>query len=283
MSIGSTPEGSAARAQVGEETPWQLKMFSKTLKKQQKLRLLLRQIGDTRGKDCLLITNGDNNGALNYHFRAHGGTWTWVENEDDHIAEMEELLGETVHAGSYSRIPVDDEAFDVVVCIDVHEHLEDCAPFNRELVRVVRPGGTVVVTTPNGDPWKPVTLLKNSIGMTKEHYGHVVIGYNVRQHSEMLEGVGLRRTGSGSYSKFFTEMVELMINFAYVKVLAKKSKTEVKQGTIAPSSGDQLRSVQKQYRIYSAVYPFLWAVSKLDLLLFFVTGYAVSVVTRRPE
>jgi len=282
--MSANPQGSAGRtvAPAAADTPWQLKMFSKTLKKQQKLALLLRQIGNTDGKRCLLITNGDNNGALNYKFRAHGGDWSWVENEADNIAEMQELLGDTVHKGEPDAIPCDDESFDVVVTIDVHEHLDDCTTFNREVCRVTRAGGIAVVTTPNGDGYKPVTLLKSAIGMGKEHYGHTVIGYNAKQHSAMLREAGLEPLSAGSYSKFFTEMLELSINFAYVKVLSKKSKTEVKQGTIAPTSGEQMESVKKQYKMYARVYPFLLAISKLDLLLFFFTGYAVSVVARRP-
>ena len=263
-------------------TPWQLQLFSKSLKKKQKLALLLDQIGDTSGKRCLLITNGDNNGALNYHFRANGGDWTWVENEEDHVQEMSELLREPVLLGSATHIPVDDAAFDVVVTIDVHEHLNDPMAFNRELKRAVKRGGMVVVSTPNGDPWKPAIILKNAIGMTKEKYGHVVVGYNVKQHKKMLSGVGLVPTGSGSYAKFFSEFLELIINFAYVMILSKKSEAKVKQGTIAPSSAAQLKSVQKQYQMYSMIYPVLWIVSKLDLLLLPFTGYAVSVVARRP-
>ena len=274
--------GSAGTAS-GESTPWQLKMFSKTLKKKQKLALLLRQMGDIEGRRCMLVTNGDNNGAMNHHIRSHGGDWTWVENEAEQIPAMAELLGDPVLAGTPERIPAEDATFDLIVSIDVHEHLIDPSVFNRELARVVRPGGTVIVTTPNGDAWKPVTLLKNAVGMTKEKYGHYVIGYNVRQHSQMLERVGLQAVAAGSYSKFFTEMLEFGINFAYVMVLSKKSTTEVKQGTIAPSSGEQLKSVAKQYKLYSLLYPFLWTVSKFDLLLFFFTGYAVSVVGRRPE
>lgn len=265
-----------------EDIPWQLKMFSKSLKKQQKLNLLLRQIGDTRQRKCLLVTNGDNNGALNHHFRSHGGAWTWVENEADHIAEMRDLLGDPVLKGDPQRIPAGDAAFDVVVTIDVHEHLEDCSAFNREIARVTRPGGTVVVTTPNDGPWKPVNMVKALLGMSKEKYGHFVIGYTVDQHRRMLSEVGLSPMSSGSYSKFFTESLELAINFAYVMVLSKKSEENVKAGTIAPSSAEQLRSVQKQYRIYSAAYPLLYTISKLDLLLFPFTGYAVSVACRKP-
>ncbi|MGB5296460.1 MAG: class I SAM-dependent methyltransferase, partial [Thermoanaerobaculia bacterium] len=128
------------------------------------MNLLLEQIGNVVGKQCLLITNGDNNGALNYHFRSHGGDWTWVENEPDQIPEIETFLGDSVLAGDAESIPAADGSFDVVVSIDVHEHLDDCDAFNRELFRVARPGGMIVVTTPNGGNWRPLTVLKNLVG-----------------------------------------------------------------------------------------------------------------------
>ena len=266
-----------------QNLPWQLRLFSKSLKKQQKLALLLEQIEECDDKDCILVTHGDNNGALNFHFRAHGGRWTWVENEVKRIAEMEELLGDEVLAGAPSRIPVDDASFDLAVSIDVHEHLDDCTGFNRELHRVVRPGGRVVVTTPNGDPWKPVSVLKQWSGMTKEVYGHKVLGYNVEQHEAMLETVGFETIAAGSYSKFFTELAELAINLVYVKILARRGGSQVEAGIIAPSSREQLRSVERQYRIYALIYPALYAFTRLDLLLLPLTGYAVSVVAQKPE
>jgi SAM-dependent methyltransferase len=259
-----------------------LRLFSRSLKKRQKLDLLLRQIGNTSGRRCLLVTNGDNNGALNWHFREHGGDWTWVENEDTHIAQMAELLGEEVLKGEPDRIPVEGATCDVVVSIDVHEHLDDCRAFNRELKRIAKPGGLVVVTTPNGDSWKPVTLLKRLVGMSRQHYGHVVIGYNVEQHKAMLTEAGLEPLDAASYSKFFTEMIELAINFTYVKVFSGRGRAQVREGTIAPSSAEQLRAVEKQYRLYAMAYPLLYAVSRLDALLLSLTGYAVSVRSRRP-
>jgi hypothetical protein len=164
--------------------------------------------------------------------------------------------------------------------IDFHHHLLDCTEFNRELKRVTKPGGYVIVTTPNGSAWKLATLLKRLLGMNREKYGHVVWGYTVRQHEEMLSAVGFDPVTSGSYSRFFTELIELSINFMYVSVLPRK-KTRAASGQIAPSTRDQLRAVEKQYRLYAAVYPVLLAISKLDLLLPFTTGYAVSVVARR--
>lgn len=273
---------SHAAAPAPTSVPWQLRMFSKSLKKRQKLALLLRQIGNVDGKDCLLITNGDNNGALNWHFRAHGGRWTWVENEDETIPEMEQLLGEKVLRGDPSAIPLPDASFDVVVSIDVHEHLEDCAPFSRELHRVTRPDGLVAVTTPSGDEGKVVTRLKNRIGMTKERYGHHVVGYTVEQHERMLREAGLEPVASGGYSRLFTELIELAINYVFVMVLGKKKKVEAKEGQIAPTTGRQVAKMEKQLRLWSLIFPVCWLVSRLDFLDPSSPGYAVSVVGRRP-
>ena len=47
------------------------------------------------------------------------------------------------------RIPLEDGAADVVAAIEVIEHLENPRAFARELVRLVKPGGWIFVTTPN--------------------------------------------------------------------------------------------------------------------------------------
>jgi 2-polyprenyl-3-methyl-5-hydroxy-6-metoxy-1,4-benzoquinol methylase len=47
------------------------------------------------------------------------------------------------------RIPLPDQSADVVAAVEVIEHLENPRDFMRKLVRLVKPGGWVVVTTPN--------------------------------------------------------------------------------------------------------------------------------------
>jgi len=47
------------------------------------------------------------------------------------------------------RLPIGDAAADVTAAIEVVEHLENPRAFVRELVRITKPGGWVVLTTPN--------------------------------------------------------------------------------------------------------------------------------------
>jgi SAM-dependent methyltransferase len=51
--------------------------------------------------------------------------------------------------GPDGRLPFPDAHFDATVSIEVVEHVEDQFAFLRELARVTRPGGKVIVTTPN--------------------------------------------------------------------------------------------------------------------------------------
>jgi len=47
------------------------------------------------------------------------------------------------------RVPLPDEFADTVVSVETIEHLENPRSFVRELARLAKPGGEVIVTTPN--------------------------------------------------------------------------------------------------------------------------------------
>jgi 2-polyprenyl-3-methyl-5-hydroxy-6-metoxy-1,4-benzoquinol methylase len=55
-------------------------------------------------------------------------------------------------------------SFDVVVAVEVLEHVDEDAAFVRNVARVLRDGGTFVLTTPNGD------FLPTHYGDHKRHY-----------------------------------------------------------------------------------------------------------------
>ncbi len=47
------------------------------------------------------------------------------------------------------KLPAEDSAFDLVVALALIEHLHNPDNFLREAIRIVRPGGALVVSTPN--------------------------------------------------------------------------------------------------------------------------------------
>jgi ubiquinone/menaquinone biosynthesis C-methylase UbiE len=266
-----------------DQEAWQLKLFRKSLKKQQKLKTLLEMLGDVKEQTCLLITCGDNIGAMNWHFKQHGGNWNWADAEHDSITQINQMTGDPVAEMDKDNpaLPFADNSFDVVMTIDVHEHLQTPPSVNKELARLVKPGGRVIVTTPNGDAGKLAVRIKLLIGMRPEDYGHVVIGYDIPDLEKQLQQVGLKPYANSSYARFFTEIMELVINFAYVKVLSKRSQAKVEKGQIAPQNIDQVKSVEKTIKMYSLIYPIFFLVSKLDFLDLSKRGYAVVVAARK--
>jgi SAM-dependent methyltransferase len=263
------------------QQPWQLEMFRRSLKKQQKLEALLAVMGDVSAQKCLLITCGDNNGALNWHFRAHGGDWTWGDVAGENLGEIGELLGEPVLHTPEGSLPFDNGGFDCVVSIDVLEHLDDDQPFLGELRRVLRPGGRAVVTVPNGDPKLFANRIKCRLGMTPEVYGHTRAGYTVVELRDSMQQAGFAPVSDSGYSRFFTEMMELIINFGYVFVLSRK-KGNAEWGHIAPTSAGELKTHGAAYRMYSLAFPIMRLVSSLDQVLRARTNNAVIVSALRP-
>ena len=65
----------------------------------------------------------------------------------------------------HAVLPFADSSFDLLVSIDVHEHLQRPELLVAEFVRVLKPGGRAVVTTPNGNERKLVVRLKRWSGM----------------------------------------------------------------------------------------------------------------------
>lgn len=79
---------------------------------------------------------------------ARYGTVTGVEISDASLERARMRgVGEVVQC-SITEMPFPDGHFDVAVCLDVVEHIEDEQGALRELHRVVRPGGSLMITVP---------------------------------------------------------------------------------------------------------------------------------------
>jgi 2-polyprenyl-3-methyl-5-hydroxy-6-metoxy-1,4-benzoquinol methylase len=66
-----------------------------------------------------------------------------------------------------SRLPFDDASLEVVACIETVEHVENPRALMRELARLVKPGGWVLVSTPN-----QLSLASKLCLLTKDEFLH---------------------------------------------------------------------------------------------------------------
>ena len=93
------------------------------------------------------------------------------------IAKGKGVTGHQVDAGDKS-LPFEDDCFDGIHCGDVIEHVFDTEAFIVEVLRVVKPGGVVILTTPNLAVWfNRIVLLFGTqpfhMNMTNKEGGHI--------------------------------------------------------------------------------------------------------------
>lgn len=264
---------------MSDQLPWQLRAFDKTLKKRMKARLIEDRLGDLGGARCLLVTCGENNGAINYYLRQRGGSWIWAEFESVAIDDMEELLDEPILrlTKDAPSIPLESDAFDLVIALDAHEHLPDPNAFTEEITRITKPGGRAIVSVPSANKRMLVSRMKRLVGMRESLYGHLVPGYEMGELKDMLTRAGLRPYLGRYYSKFFTEFLELILNVAYVKFFSKNSNEGSNEESVAPTTRDQMNHISGGMKIYGMIYPIFRLISAFDVLLPTSRGYAALV------
>ncbi|MEP6573954.1 MAG: class I SAM-dependent methyltransferase [Gemmatimonadota bacterium] len=257
-----------------EEAGWATALFERSVLKQEKYRRILEMLGDVDGLTCLDI--GADNGVISYLLRRRGGSWHSADLDEATVESIRRLVGENVHRIDGLRTPFPDGAFDRVVIVDFLEHIHTDAAFVMELARILRPGGTLVVNVPHIKRHSVLNRLRHAIGLTDEKHGHVRPGYSVESLSTLLGDrfhIEERRT----YSKSFSEGIDTVLNGTY-EVLGKLrggGRVKSRKGTVVTK--DSLEKHKTEFRMLSALYPFLWVIAQLDNLLVLQSGYKLIV------
>lgn len=117
------------------------------------LEALLRRVA-TPADDCLDVGCGDGRSSgvwLSRHARSYLG----VDVAESALEQAAALGLDVRRITDATRLPVDDESFDVAVCLEVLEHLFEPQRTAEEIYRALRPGGRLLVTVPNIGHWRP--------------------------------------------------------------------------------------------------------------------------------
>ena len=256
---------------------WALALFNKSVLKQAKFRQILARLDDPAGKRGLDI--GADNGVISYLLRQRGGQWHSADLNERAVASIRQLVGSDVHQIDGGPTPFEDGAFDQIVIVDFLEHIADDRGFARELARVLKPGGQLIINVPHLKPGSLLNRFRDAIGLTDEWHGHLRPGYSL-EGLRLLLGPAFVIEESATYSGAFSELIDTALNGLYLKMQQRRSLGgSSSKGSVITES--DMRKHRTQFVLLSALYPLLWGVAKLDALLFFTPGYKLIVSARR--
>ncbi len=103
----------------------------------------------TLAKEAAILDVGTSTGTNLRMLRDLGySNVTGVDLNDDAIRYCKSKGFPDVRKGNICELPFADNSFDLVLATDIIEHVDDDLAALREVLRVVRPGGTALVTVP---------------------------------------------------------------------------------------------------------------------------------------
>jgi len=257
------------------EESWQLRIYRRSLKKKQKVKLLRSLIPSLNNKLCLDL--GCAKGTISYFLRQIGGKWVSADLDYANLLATKELVRENVFQIEPHQFSFRDGSFDVVIALDILEHVEDDEACLQEIKRTLKENGELYLSTPSVGRFHIINLLKRRSGLTLEEYGHIREGYQLKALIKRLEKKGFQVVFSTTYSRFFTEFIEYVLNLVYNIFFGRRKEEKLRDGHLTISSADEFKHHQKKLRLYSLIYPLLWLLSKGDRMLFFLQGYALLI------
>jgi 2-polyprenyl-3-methyl-5-hydroxy-6-metoxy-1,4-benzoquinol methylase len=146
----------------------------------------------------VVLDAGCSSGYLAERLQARGAKVSGLE-LDEGAAERARCFCEAVHVGDAETmdLPFEPESFDAIVCGDLIEHLRDPRSFLERVRPLLRPGGRLVLSTPNVANWSI------RVGLLFGRFRYTPRGILDRTHShlftrktliECLEAAGYRVT-----------------------------------------------------------------------------------------
>jgi len=110
--------------------------------------------------------------------------------------------GQVDFVGDICSIPVDDASFDVILCTEVLEHVAEPIRAVEEFARIVKPGGTILLTAPMGS------------GLHQEPF-HFYGGYTPHWYRRFLAEAGFEEVRIEPNGGFFSFYGQESVRFVF--------------------------------------------------------------------
>lgn len=171
-------------------------------------RYALPLLGRPEGSGDRLVDVGCGACQMARLARDRGWRVTAVDAVSSNVEHAERFGFEAVQADFNAPLPLSDAAFDHAIMIEVLEHIVNAEHLVGELARIVKPGGRVLMTTPNNAYYK--RRIRALQGKPPDDEGYHFRFFVKRRLRAMFERNGFRLDRSNSFGFLpFVDIVKL--------------------------------------------------------------------------
>ena len=129
-----------------------------------------------------------------------------VVDTDEIGLELAKNRGLNVICASALELPIKDKEFNVVLCFDLIEHIKEDVKLVKELSRVLKDNGKIILTTPMKDGVSFPMLNKKKNEIINKKWGHVRKGYSLEQIRELFKLNHLIIDKEDKYFNYFSRL-----------------------------------------------------------------------------
>lgn len=112
--------------------------------------------------------------------------------------------GLSIICASALELPINDDSIDIVLCFDLIEHIEEDGKLVKEISRVLKKGGKVILTTPMQKGITFPTLSSEKSETVNLDWGHMRKGYSLESIKGLFENNNLAVVKINKYFNFFS-------------------------------------------------------------------------------
>lgn len=233
-----------------------------------------------------LLDVGSGTGYLAGHLAPADGLTCCLDVSWKNLRSIQDGKTETLYLinSAAEKLPLRAESFHKVLCAEVLEHINADQEALREVARILKPGGVVVITVPCREFGFPSLIELLGMRTVHDYDGpekHVRKGYTRDELAHSLSEAGMVLCSHVYFCHFFSKLFLDAISIAHLMV------RRIFMGQRAWTWADmQSLNTRRSFTLYRMLFPLLLLLCKLDALFLHsprARGSGIAVAARKPS